>query len=210
MKLNVSAVSGREAVYRHAGRQTGRETGSFEEDIKRHRSPDVQGDAARGCSAPRRAKERNRRHEDRVRSAEHPAAEETADRRGAAVDLLLPGSRYTCLSVCTAACLSVCTPLCSSVNHPASVQPFVCLNICLCACLSVYLLTCLIVCHLSVSQLIAVWPPSSFWRCLIGGCWPCCMLVGCGWTGTRPLAGVGGVSGSGPGGSGTISGTTSL
>lgn len=93
MKLKVFAVSSREGIYRHAGRQTGRETGIFEEDIKKHRSPDVQGDAPRGCSAPRRAKERNRRHEDRVRSAEHPAAEETADRRRAAVDLLLPGSR---------------------------------------------------------------------------------------------------------------------
>lgn len=46
-------------------------------------------------TAADRAEELQSRHEDRVRPAECPAAEEAADRRRHAVDLLLPGAGYS-------------------------------------------------------------------------------------------------------------------
>lgn len=48
---------------------------------------------ARTAAEP--AEELHSRHEDRVRPAERPAAQEAADRRRRAVGLLLPGAGYS-------------------------------------------------------------------------------------------------------------------
>lgn len=97
--------------HRQADRQEDRQA---EHPGKRsRRSAEKRGELPREAGAASRAEEPKRPDEDRVRPAEHPAAEEAADRCCAAVDVLLPGSRWrthtqthTCLPVNLCVCLS--------------------------------------------------------------------------------------------------------